>query len=112
VNPCCAQYNPDLRFYLKTDFAQVGMGYVGCQPDDDPLSLAAMQREMAGGPCEFLTNAKDVGAPPRLRPICMGSRKNKGYELRLHSHLGEAFALDYAINAQPIIQAINSPKVT
>ena len=98
-DPCCAQYNPDLRFYLKTDFAQVGMGYVGCQPDDDPLSLAAMHREMAGGPCEFLTNAKDVGAPPRLRPICMGSRKNKGYELRLHSHLGEAFALDYAINA-------------
>ncbi|KAL7504453.1 hypothetical protein ACHAXN_002097, partial [Cyclotella atomus] len=98
ADPCCAQYDPKKRFYLKTDFAQVGMGYVGCQPDSHPLSIAAMEREMAGGACEFLTNAKDVGAPPRLRPISMGSRRNKGYKLRLHSHLGEAFALDWAIN--------------
>lgn len=97
-DPCIMQYEPSRRFYLKTDFAQVGMGYVGCQPDSDPVSLAAMKREIDGGECEFLKNAKDIGAPPRLRPICMGSRKNKGYELRLHSHLGEAFALDYSIN--------------
>ncbi|KAL3802962.1 hypothetical protein HJC23_011585, partial [Cyclotella cryptica] len=76
------------RFYLKTDFAQVGMGYVGCQPDNDDASLAAMHREVCGG----------VGSPPRLKPICMGSRRNKGYETRLHSHLGEAFTLDWAIN--------------
>ncbi|KAL3787769.1 LOW QUALITY PROTEIN: hypothetical protein HJC23_009820, partial [Cyclotella cryptica] len=97
-DPCCAQYDHRKRFYLKTDFAQVGMGYVGCQPDNDDASLAAMHREVCGGPCEFLTNAKDVGSPPRLKPICMGSRRNKGYETRLHSHLGEAFTLDWAIN--------------
>ena len=97
ADPCCAQYDPNKRFYLKTDFAQTGMGYVGCQPDNDPVSLAAMLREAEGGPCEFLTNSKDVGAPPRLRPICMGSRRNKGYETRLHSHLGEGFTLDWAI---------------
>ena len=98
-DPCLSQYEPDRRFYLKTDFAQIGMGYVGCQPDSDPESLAAMNREIEGAACEFLTNAKDVGAPPRLRPMTMGSRKNRGYELRLHSHLGEGFALDWAINA-------------
>jgi hypothetical protein len=98
-DPCCAQYDWKKRFYLKTDFANVGMGYVGCQPDDDPTSIAAMRREMEGGGCEFLTNAKTIGDPPRLRPICMGSRRNRGYETRLHSHLGEAFTLKYAIDA-------------
>jgi hypothetical protein len=93
-DPCLAQYDYKRRFYLKTDFAQTGMGYVGCQPADDEESMAAMTREMLGGACEFLTNKKDVGAPPRLHPICMGSRRNKGYELRLHSHLGEVFTLD------------------
>ena len=73
------------------------MGYVTTQPNKDPVSLAAMHRENLGGKCEFLSNSKDFGAPPSLRPISMGSRKNKGYELRLHSHLGEAFALDWAI---------------
>ncbi|KAL3785603.1 hypothetical protein HJC23_004751 [Cyclotella cryptica] len=97
-DPCCAQYDHRKRFYLKTDFAQVGMGYIGCQPDNDDASLAAMHREVGGGPCKFLTNAKDVGSPPRLKPICMGSRRNKGYKTRLHSHLGEAFTLDWAIN--------------
>eukprot|EP00956_Cyclotella_meneghiniana_P041345 scaffold223534_cov34-Cyclotella_meneghiniana.AAC.1 len=96
-DPCLAQYDPNLRIYLKTDFAQVGMGYVTTQPNNDPVSLAAMHRENLGGKCEFLSNSKDFGAPPSLRPISMGSRKNKGYELRLHSHLGEAFALDWAI---------------
>ena len=73
------------------------MGYVTTQPAKDPVSVAAMHRENLGGECEFLRNSKDVGAPPTLKPISMGSRKNKGYELRLHSHLGEAFALDWAI---------------
>ncbi|KAL3782340.1 hypothetical protein HJC23_012747 [Cyclotella cryptica] len=82
----------------RTDFAQVEMGYVGCQPDNDGVSLAAMHREVTSGPCKFLTNAKDVGSPPRLKPICMGSRRNKGYETRLDSYLGEAFTLDWAIN--------------
>eukprot|EP00956_Cyclotella_meneghiniana_P028883 scaffold68484_cov41-Cyclotella_meneghiniana.AAC.5 len=96
-DPCLTQYDPNLRIYLKTDFAQVGMGYVTTQPNKDPASLAAMHRENLGGECEFLRDPKNVGAPPLLRPISMGSRKNKGYELRLHSHLGEAFALDWAI---------------
>eukprot|EP00956_Cyclotella_meneghiniana_P013317 scaffold19184_cov46-Cyclotella_meneghiniana.AAC.7 len=42
------------------------------------------------------TGRSHISAPPRLRPICMGSRKNKGYETRLHSHIGEACALDWA----------------
>ena len=75
------------------------MGYIGCQPDNDDISLAMMRIEREGGPCEFLTNSKDIGSPPRLKPICMGSRRIKHYETCLHSHLDEAFTLDWAINA-------------
>jgi hypothetical protein len=96
-DPCCTQYDPTKRFYLKTNFANVGMGYVGCQPDNHPDSILTMLREMHGSECEFLKNSRDVGAPPRLRPICMGSRCNKGYELRLHLHLDEGFTLDWAL---------------
>jgi hypothetical protein len=44
---------------LKYDFSAFGMGYIGMQPDDDDDSIAAMNREIAGGPCEFLTS-KDL----------------------------------------------------
>ena len=75
------------------------MGYIGCYPDNDDISLAAIHCEIEGGPCEFLMNAKDVGSLPQLKPICMGSCQNRGYETCLHSHLSEAFTLDWAINA-------------
>ena len=96
-DPCLAQYDPNKRIYLKTDFAVVGMGYVVCQPANDEVSMAAMEREAQGGPCEFLASSTSLSSPPQLRPIAMGSRRNKGYELRLHSHLGEAFTVDWAL---------------
>ncbi len=33
-----------------------------------------------------------------LHPIAFGSRRCRGNEVRLHSHLGEGFAGDYAMN--------------
>ncbi|KAL3788134.1 LOW QUALITY PROTEIN: hypothetical protein HJC23_005472 [Cyclotella cryptica] len=57
---CCARYDHYKQFYLKTDFKQVGMGYINCQPDNDEFSLTAMCRKSEGGPCDFLTNAKDA----------------------------------------------------
>jgi hypothetical protein len=44
-DPCCTQYDHKKCFYVKTDFAQVGMGDVGFQPDNDVISLAAMHHE-------------------------------------------------------------------
>jgi hypothetical protein len=32
-----------------------------------------------------------------LHPVCFGARRSRGNEVRLHSHLGEGFAGDYAI---------------
>ena len=53
-----------------------------------------MEAEIAGGECKFATDDPLI----RLRPIGFGSRRSKGRESVLHSHLGEAFALDWAIN--------------
>jgi hypothetical protein len=33
-----------------------------------------------------------------LHPVAFGSRRCRGNEVRLHSHLGEGFAGDYAMN--------------
>ena len=53
-----------------------------------------MEREMGGGECEFLK--KDSKAT--LRSCGFGSRKTRGREPFLHSHLNEGFALDWAVN--------------
>ena len=92
-DPCLARFDPAKRPYLLTNFSKFGFGYEIAQPDDDPASLAAMHREILGGDCEFLRPKSIL----RLRPTGFGSRRCRGKESNLHSHLGEAFALDWAI---------------
>ena len=70
------------------------MGYVATQPGDDADSLAAMKIAMRGEGFDFLTKESKA----RLFPVAFGSRRCRGNETRLHSHLGEAFAGDWAIN--------------
>ena len=53
-DPCLACYDPTLRSFLSTYFSAEGMGYVFIQPSRDTKSLTAMNREIAGGVCEFL----------------------------------------------------------
>ena len=38
------------------------------------------------------------GSKATLRPICFGAQRSRGNKVRLHSHLGEGFSGDYAIN--------------
>ena len=82
------------RLYLCTDYSALSFGYVALQPGDDTSSLTAMHREMRGGPCEFMSDNPNL----YLRPVAFGSRKTRGNETRLHSHLGEGYAGDWAIN--------------
>ena len=65
-----------------------------CQPADDAASMAAMWREMEGGDCEFLKPNSNL----MLESTGFGLRRTRGREADLHSHLGEGFALDWAIN--------------
>ena len=94
-DPCLARYDYAKRPYLLTDFSKLGFGYDLCQPDSDHApSLAAMEREMNGAECEFLLPKVDL----RLRTTGFGSRRSRGRERCLHSHLGEAMALDWGIH--------------
>ena len=61
--PILARVDPNKRIYLKTDFTLVGLGAVACQPDDNEESIVAMQREDAGGHCEF---DRAIRSPLRL----------------------------------------------
>lgn len=81
------------RFYLKTDFSKVGLGWALCQPDNSKTSLDAMKREDEGGECEFDLTLKG----PRLLPIAMGGRKTIGNEQHFHSHPGESIAATFGI---------------
>ena len=94
-DPCIGRFDYNKRSYLLTDFSKKGFGYDLCQPDSDhPASMEAMRREMEGGDCEFLLPNTTL----RLRSTGFGSRRTRGREDSLHSHLGEAFALDWAIH--------------
>ena len=95
ADPCLHRFDHRLRVYLRTDFSAKGFAYVATQPGDDEASRAAMTREMKGGPSEFMKPDK---LHLTLHPIAFGARKTRGYETRLHSHLGEAFAGDWAMN--------------
>ena len=75
---------------MLTDFSKFGFGYNLCQPEDDPDSLAAMQREMEGGECDFLK----AGLKFCLESTGFGSRRIQGGEKDLCSYLGEDFGLD------------------
>ena len=93
-NPCITQFDCKKRPYLLTDFSRKGFDYDLCQPDsDDPDSMTAMHREMEGSECEFLLLKSTL----RLRFAGFGSRITQGHESSLHSHLGEACALDCTI---------------
>ena len=91
--PILQRADPDKRFYLKTDFSAIGMGYVLCQPGNDEQSLKAMIEEDAGAKCKFDLCLSKL----RLHPICFGSRKCIHNEKLFHSFIGEATAAAWAI---------------
>ena len=91
-SPIVQRANIRKRFYLKTDFSAVGLGFALCQPDDSKESLEAMKREDEGGDCEFDISMSKL----RLLPVAFGSRKTVGNEPHFHSHAGESVAASWA----------------
>jgi hypothetical protein len=67
---------------------------MACQPGNDETLDAAMKAYRSGEDFSFMTNASTAA----LRPVAFGSRQCRDNEVRLHSHLGEGFAGDYAMN--------------
>jgi len=93
-DPCLHRYDHRKLLVLRTDFSAEGFGWVALQPGDDDVSISAMHDCMKGGPFTFMTNASTAV----LHPVAFGCRRTRGNEKRLHSHLGEAFTGDVAIN--------------
>ena len=91
--PILIRANPAKRFYLKTDFSALGMGYVLCQPDDSEAAIQAIQEEDTGGKCQFDLCLSKL----RLHPVLFGSRKCLNNERYFHSFVGEATAAAWAI---------------
>ena len=92
------------RPYLRTDFSKLGFGHVLLQPGDDEPSIAAMDRENAGGPCEFDLTLGGL----RLFPCSFGGRICRGPERYLHSYLGEATASKLA-SSRIVTSSTESP---
>ena len=94
ADPCLRRYDHRKLLVLCTDFSADGFGYVACQPADDDVSLATMHRCMRSDGFDFMTKTSSAV----LHTVAFGCRRTRGNETILHSHLGEGFAGDWAIN--------------
>ena len=93
-DPCIQRFDHKKLIVLRTDFSGVGFGYALLQPADDAASVTAARDYSDGKGFTFMTK----GSQAILRPVCVGARKTRGNETRLHSHLGEGFSGDWGIN--------------
>ncbi len=93
-DPCLMRFNHKRLVVIRTDFSSKGFGYIVCQPGTDIASEQAMAAYQAGKDFAFMM--KESSAV--LCPVAFGGRRCHDNELRLHSHLGEGFAGDWAIN--------------
>jgi hypothetical protein len=93
-DPCIQRFDYRKLIVLHSDFSARGFGFVLLQPGNDEASQEAEQDYHDGKGFSFMT--KDSKAI--LRPVCFGARRTRGNKVRQHSHLGEGFSGDYAIN--------------
>ena len=93
-DPCIQRFDHRKLIVLRTDFSSKGFGYVLLQPGNDEASVKAAQDYLDGKGFNIMTrDSKAI-----LHPVCFGARCTRGNEIWLHSHLGEGFSGDYAIN--------------
>ncbi len=94
LDPFLMRFNHNQLVVLRTDFSSLGFGYVVCQPGTDASFKATMVAYQSGSDFAFMIKeAKGV-----LHPVAFGGRCCQGDEILLHSHLGEGFAGNWAIN--------------
>ncbi len=93
-DPCLQRYDHCKLLVLHTDFSKDGFRFVACQPANNEVSLTAMNRCMRGKGFDFMTKMSLAV----LHPVAFGCRHTRGNKKKLHSHLWEGFAGDWAIN--------------
>jgi hypothetical protein len=94
ADPCIQRFDHRKLIVLRSNFSAKGFGYVLLQPGKDEASTNTAKDYLEGKGFNFMT--KDSKAI--LHPVCFGARRTRGNEVQLHSHLGEGFSGDYAIN--------------
>ena len=94
LDPCIQRFDYRKLTVLRSDYSARGFGFVLLQPGNDEDSRKAEQDYRDGKGFSFMK--KDSKAI--LRPVCFGACRTRVNEVRLHSHLGEGFSGDYAIN--------------
>jgi hypothetical protein len=96
-DPCIQRFDYRKLIVLCTDFLSHGFGYVLLQlGNDEALTQAAQDYRDSKG---FSFRTK--GSKSILQSVCFGARWTRGNKVQLHSHLGEGFYGDYAINKCP-----------
>jgi hypothetical protein len=93
-NLCLMRFNHWCLVVIRTDFSSVGFGFIVCQPTTGEASESATLAYPAGKDFTFMS--KDTSAA--LCPVALGGQRCRGYENRLHSHLGKGFAGNWAFN--------------
>ncbi len=94
LDPCLQRFKYKWLIVLQSDFSSKGFGYVICQPGNDDALTKAMNAYHSGANFSFMTKTSTAV----LHPVSFGARRCRGYEVCLHSHLGEGFAGDWARN--------------
>ena len=88
------RFNHNRLVVNRTNFSSCGFGFVVCQLGTDESSEVAMVAYWSGSDFLFMTKeTKGV-----LPPVSFSGRHCRGNEVQLHSHLGDGFAGDWAIN--------------
>jgi hypothetical protein len=93
-DPCIQRFDHKRLIFIRTDFSGVGFGYGLLRPADDMASIKVAQDYRDRKGFTFMTKSSQA----ILCPVCFGARKTRGNEMRLHSHLGEGFSGNWAIN--------------
>jgi hypothetical protein len=93
-DPCLKRFDYRKLVVLQTNFFAMGFGYVLLQQGSNNATTQVAQDYRDGKAFTFITK----GLLATLHPVCFGAQKCRGNEIWLHSHLGECFAGDYAIN--------------
>ena len=76
ADPALVRWDRRKTLFIQTDYSALVMGFVGRQPANDAVSLAAMLREMDGGPYEFMKDPhtnNPTKLMSQLQLVCFGS---------------------------------------
>jgi hypothetical protein len=93
-DPCLKHFNHNHLIVLWLDFSLNVFGYIVCQPGNDTAPTTAMDAYCSR--LDFSSMTKDSTAV--LHPVAFGAKRCHRNEVWLHSHLGEGFSGDWAMN--------------